>query len=89
MTVSFECIVQEGCVPENVRPKLAAELARISASLLGGGGSFADADVVFLGLQEPEPGEEAAYADRIIKLSGGLNTCIFVRSADEFAGRLV
>jgi len=49
----------------------------------------ADADVVFLGLQEPEPGGEAAYADRIIELSGGLNTCIFVRSADEFAGRLV
>ena len=49
----------------------------------------ADADVVFLGLQEPEPGGEAAYADRIIDLSGGLNTCIFVRSADEFAGRLV
>ncbi len=49
----------------------------------------ADADVVFLGLQEPEPGDEAAYADRIIELSGGLNTCIFVRSADEFAGRLV
>jgi potassium/chloride transporter 4/5/6 len=49
----------------------------------------ADADVVFLGLQEPEPGAEAAYADRIIELSGGLNTCIFVRSADEFAGRLV
>ncbi len=48
-----------------------------------------DADVVFLGLQEPEPGDEAAYADRIIELSGGLNTCIFVRSADEFAGRLV
>jgi hypothetical protein len=49
----------------------------------------ADADVVFLGLQEPEPGEEAAYADRIIELATGLNTCIFVRSASEFAGRLV
>jgi hypothetical protein len=49
----------------------------------------ADADVVFLGLQEPEPGEEAAYANRIIELASGLNTCIFVRSASEFAGRLV
>jgi len=49
----------------------------------------ANADVVFLGLQEPELGEEAAYADRIIELAGGLNTCIFVRSASEFAGRLV
>jgi hypothetical protein len=49
----------------------------------------AEADVVFLGLQEPEPGGEAAYADRIIELSGRLNTCIFVRSADEFAGRLI
>jgi amino acid transporter len=49
----------------------------------------ANADIVFLGLQEPEPGEEAAYADRIIELAGGLNTCIFVRSAGEFAGHLV
>jgi hypothetical protein len=49
----------------------------------------ADADVVFLGLQEPEPGGESAYADRIVELAEGLNTCIFVRSAGEFAGRLV
>jgi hypothetical protein len=49
----------------------------------------ADADVVFLGLQEPEQGGEAAYADRIIELAEGLNTCIFVRSAGEFAGKLV
>jgi amino acid transporter len=49
----------------------------------------ADADVVFLGLQAPEPGGESAYADRIIELAEGLNTCIFVRSAGEFAGRLV
>ena len=49
----------------------------------------ANADLVFLGLQEPEPGEEAAHADRIIELAGGLQTCIFVRSAGAFAGRLV
>jgi amino acid transporter len=49
----------------------------------------ADADVVFLGLQEPKQGEESAYADRIVELASGLNTCIFVRSAGEFAGRLV
>ena len=49
----------------------------------------ANADVVFLGLQEPEPGGEAGYAERIIELAGGLNTCIFVRSAGAFAGRLV
>jgi potassium/chloride transporter 4/5/6 len=49
----------------------------------------ANADIVFLGLQEPEPGGEAAYADRIIELASGLNTCIFVRSAGEFAGYLV
>ena len=49
----------------------------------------ADADIVFLGLQEPEHGGESAYADRIIELAEGLNTCIFVRSAGEFAGRLV
>ena len=49
----------------------------------------ANADVVFLGLQEPEPGTESAYADRIVELAHGLSTCIFVRSAGEFAGRLI
>jgi amino acid transporter len=48
-----------------------------------------DSDVVFLGLKEPERGGEPEYADRIIELAGGLNTTIFVRSAGEFAGRLV
>ncbi len=32
---------------------------------------------------------EGAYAERIIELAGGLNTCIFVRSAGEFAGLLL
>ncbi len=49
----------------------------------------ANADVVFMGLQEPELGGEGAYADRIVELASGLNTCIFVRSAGEFAGHLV
>jgi hypothetical protein len=49
----------------------------------------ANADVVFLGLQEPEQGGEAVYADRMVELAEGFNTCIFVRSAGEFAGRLV
>jgi hypothetical protein len=49
----------------------------------------AGADVVFLGLHEPKRGGESEYADRIIELAEGLNTCIFVRSAGEFAGRLV
>ena len=49
----------------------------------------ANADVVFMGLQEPEAGGEGAYAERIIELAGGLNTCIFVRSAGKFAGHLV
>lgn len=49
----------------------------------------ANADVVFMGLQEPELGGEGAYADRIVELAAGLNTCIFVRSAGEFAGHLV
>ena len=41
------------------------------------------------GFRSPNTGGEAAYADRIIELAGGLNTCIFVHSAGEFAGRLI
>ena len=43
--IDFNCIVQEGFVPEEVRPGLAAELARISTSILGG--SLHDVEVDF------------------------------------------
>ncbi len=48
-----------------------------------------DASIVFLGLKEPEEGAESEYADRIAELAEGFPTAIFVRSAGEFAGRLV
>ena len=48
-----------------------------------------DADVVFLGLMEPERGEESEYAERIMALAEGFKTTIFVRSAGEFAGKLI
>ena len=44
--ITFECTVQEGDVPEEIRPHLAAELARISTSILGG--SPDDVDVEFI-----------------------------------------
>ena len=34
--ISFDCIIQEGAIPDDLRPALASELARISASILGG-----------------------------------------------------
>ena len=49
----------------------------------------ADADVVFLGLAEPPPGEEAAYAARLETLVEGLPTALLVRNAGPFAGRLL
>jgi len=49
----------------------------------------AGADVVFLGLRDPEPGTEAKYAARLEKLASGLNTTVFVRNAGEFAGKLI
>ena len=48
-----------------------------------------NADVVILGLMEPEPGAESDYADRLTNMVEGLKTTIFVRSAGKFAGRLV
>jgi len=47
------------------------------------------ADVVFLGLMEPEPGAEAEYAERLSKMVSGFKTTIFVRSAGQFAGHLI
>jgi amino acid transporter len=49
----------------------------------------AEASIVFLGMQDPAPGTEAAYARRLEELSAGLCTTVFVRNAGEFAGRLV
>jgi hypothetical protein len=46
-------------------------------------------DVVFLGLRDPEPGSEEAYAERLRELAGGLRTTVFVRNASEFAGSLL
>ena len=48
-----------------------------------------DADLVFLGLREPEEGEETAYAQRLEQLIGDLPTVVFVRSAGPFAGQLL
>ena len=33
--IDFNCIVQEGCVPAELRPRLASELTRVSAAALG------------------------------------------------------
>ncbi len=51
--------------------------------------SSADAAMVFIGLKDPEPGQEDAYAERLDYISAGLNTTVFVRNAGEFAGKLV
>jgi phenylpyruvate tautomerase PptA (4-oxalocrotonate tautomerase family) len=34
--IEFACVVQEGVISEELRPRLASELARISTSILGG-----------------------------------------------------
>ncbi len=49
----------------------------------------ANADLVFLGLQNPPPVSEAAYAKRMEALTDGLKTTVFVHNAGEFAGKLV
>lgn len=48
-----------------------------------------DADLVFLGLREPDEGEETAYAQRLERLIGDLPTVVFVRNAGPFAGQLL
>ncbi|MFH1844041.1 MAG: Na-K-Cl cotransporter, partial [bacterium] len=47
------------------------------------------ADIVFLGLMDPEPGTEAENAERLSVMASGFNTTIFVRNAGEFAGHLI
>lgn len=48
-----------------------------------------NADVVILGLNVPEPGQEAKYAIRLNELIAGFKTTILVRNAEPFAGELL
>ncbi|MCJ7681609.1 MAG: hypothetical protein MUP70_12845, partial [Candidatus Aminicenantes bacterium] len=47
------------------------------------------AAVVFLGLNDTEPGTEEDYARRLTELVKGFRTTILVRNAGEFAGYLI
>lgn len=47
------------------------------------------ADLVFMGLMIPERGEETAYAERLMELSRGLQSVVYVRNASEFSGKLL
>jgi amino acid transporter len=48
-----------------------------------------DADIVFMGLHEPAPGEEPSYAARLEQIVGDLPTVVLVRAAGPFAGLLL
>ena len=48
-----------------------------------------EAEVVFLGLMQPEPGEEMAYAERLLKMAEGFPSVVLVRNSGWFAGELV
>lgn len=47
------------------------------------------AEVVFMGLAEPKPGEEESYAERMISLVKDLPTVVLVKNSSYFAGELV
>ena len=48
-----------------------------------------NANVVFMGLKLPSDGEEKDYVARLEELSDGLETTVFVRNAEEFAGEMI
>jgi amino acid transporter len=49
----------------------------------------AGADLTLVGLKMPEEGREEEYAERLIELSDGLGSVIFVRNASRFSGKLL
>ena len=49
----------------------------------------AEAELVFLGLLEPDPGAEMEYARRLLEISEGFPSVVFVRNAGSFVGQLV
>ena len=48
-----------------------------------------EAEIVFLGLADPVPGKEAAYADTLIEMVEKLPTVILVKNSSVFTGKLV
>jgi amino acid transporter len=48
-----------------------------------------DADLVFLGLKIPAPGEEPAYVEQLNALAAGFSLALFVRNAEPFAGKML
>jgi len=48
-----------------------------------------DADITFMGLMIPESGHEHQYSKKLIELSEGLQSVVFVRNASEFSGELL
>jgi hypothetical protein len=49
----------------------------------------AGAEAVFLGLADPDPGEEHEYAQRLENLVGDLPTVFFVKNSSLFIGGLL
>jgi amino acid transporter len=49
----------------------------------------AKANLVFMGLNIPQDGEEESYVERLEELSEGLKTTVFVRNGEEFAGEMI
>ncbi len=48
-----------------------------------------EADITFMGLMIPECGHEYEYSKKLIELSEGLQSVVFVRNASEFSGQLL
>jgi len=49
----------------------------------------ANAEVVFMGLADPDKGDEMAYAERLERLAGDLPTVFFVKNSTLFVGELL
>ena len=51
--------------------------------------SSLSSDLLFMGIAVVEPGQEDAYASKLMSLLEGLPTTILVRNSSRFQGRLV
>ncbi len=49
----------------------------------------AEAELVFMGLLEPDPGVEMEYAKHLLEISEGFPSVVSVRNAGSFVGQLV
>ena len=86
MRVALEELVSEVRIPASIEVFESADPSGVFSILAE---KSADADMVFLGLKIPDPGELEDYAASLFELGNRFPNVVFVHNAGQYAGELI